>query len=467
MVSRASVIGVLLLELAFTVLGQQTVYGQCGGSGWTGPTECVAGACCSTNNQWYSQCLPGDCTAGVTTSTVRATPTNSSGPGIPTATSGSGLPTAISISSGCGKSPGLNSGTFSITSSGQERQYTLSLPENYDPNSSYKLIFGLHWLDGTMQDVASGSYYGVMPLSDNKVIFVAPQGLNNGWANTGGQDIVLIDDILATLKEALCIEKTQIYSMGWSYGGSMSYALACSRPDVFRGVAVMSGANLSGCSPGTEPVAYYAQHGGSDDVLAISMGRQIRDTFVKNNGCSSQNPPEPNAGSGTHIKTEYSGCSDDHPIPAPALPEFHRAVDATEDHTGNREICCGGQLQERLISPDRREAAEEDVLVQPCENASGDKLEYDAPDHDGSGGVSRLLFTKSLASQGATDALHNEGYNIDTSKLAKGTEDEDDQPPLAIMIGLPAVGDKRPEEENGEDDSGHEFWFITKYIRDF
>lgn len=41
------------------------------------------------------------------------------------------------------------------------------------------------------------------------------------------------------------------------------------------------------------------------------------------------------------------------------------------------------------------------------------------------------------------------------SKLAKGTEDEDDQPPLAIMIGLPAVGDKRPEEENGEDNSGH------------
>ncbi|KFX90117.1 hypothetical protein V490_06636 [Pseudogymnoascus sp. VKM F-3557] len=332
MVSRASIIGVLLLELAITVLGQQPLYGQCGGSDWTGPTECAAGACCSPVNPYYSQCLPGDCTGGGTTSTVRETPTNSSGPGIPTATSGSGLPTnssglkvptatsgsglptVISISSGCGASAGLSSGTFSITSSGQERQYILALPENYDPNTSYKLIFGLHWLGGTMQDVASGSYYGVMPLSDNKVIFVAPQGLDNGWANTGGQDIVLIDDILATLDEALCIEKTQIYSMGWSYGGSMSYALACSRPDVFRGIAVMSGANLSGCSPGTEPVAYYGQHGGSDDVLAIAMGRQIRDTFVKNNGCSSQNPPEPNAGSGTHIKTEYSGCSADHPV---------------------------------------------------------------------------------------------------------------------------------------------------------
>lgn len=36
----------------------QTVYGQCGGSGWTGATVCVAGSTCQAENQWYSQCLP-------------------------------------------------------------------------------------------------------------------------------------------------------------------------------------------------------------------------------------------------------------------------------------------------------------------------------------------------------------------------------------------------------------------------
>ncbi|KFA62033.1 hypothetical protein S40285_02112 [Stachybotrys chlorohalonatus IBT 40285] len=34
------------------------VWGQCGGQGWTGPTTCVAGACCTVSHQWYSQCLP-------------------------------------------------------------------------------------------------------------------------------------------------------------------------------------------------------------------------------------------------------------------------------------------------------------------------------------------------------------------------------------------------------------------------
>jgi hypothetical protein len=32
-------------------------YGQCGGQGWTGPTQCEAGSTCRAQNQWYSQCM--------------------------------------------------------------------------------------------------------------------------------------------------------------------------------------------------------------------------------------------------------------------------------------------------------------------------------------------------------------------------------------------------------------------------
>ncbi|KAF2018270.1 carbohydrate-binding module family 1 protein, partial [Aaosphaeria arxii CBS 175.79] len=39
--------------------GVKTValYGQCGGSGYTGPTACASGAVCKKQNDWYSQCL--------------------------------------------------------------------------------------------------------------------------------------------------------------------------------------------------------------------------------------------------------------------------------------------------------------------------------------------------------------------------------------------------------------------------
>ncbi len=35
----------------------QTKYGQCGGSGWTGPTVCAAGSSCTVANAWYAQCV--------------------------------------------------------------------------------------------------------------------------------------------------------------------------------------------------------------------------------------------------------------------------------------------------------------------------------------------------------------------------------------------------------------------------
>ncbi|KAK4127656.1 carbohydrate-binding module family 1 protein [Parathielavia appendiculata] len=37
--------------------GTVPLYGQCGGSGYTGPTTCAQGTC-KVSNQWYSQCLP-------------------------------------------------------------------------------------------------------------------------------------------------------------------------------------------------------------------------------------------------------------------------------------------------------------------------------------------------------------------------------------------------------------------------
>lgn len=36
----------------------QSVYGQCGGTGWSGATACNTQASCSSMNPWYSQCVP-------------------------------------------------------------------------------------------------------------------------------------------------------------------------------------------------------------------------------------------------------------------------------------------------------------------------------------------------------------------------------------------------------------------------
>ncbi|KAF3929672.1 hypothetical protein AA313_de0202779 [Arthrobotrys entomopaga] len=38
-------------------VGTQSHYGQCGGIGWAGPTQCVSGTTCQVGNPYYSQCL--------------------------------------------------------------------------------------------------------------------------------------------------------------------------------------------------------------------------------------------------------------------------------------------------------------------------------------------------------------------------------------------------------------------------
>lgn len=237
-------------------------------------------------------------------------------------------------SSGCGRAPTLTSGTHTIQSGGRDRSFILRIPAGYDRDRPYRLVFGFHWLGGSSTDVATGrtvdtgtwAYYGLQRLADESAVFVAPQGLDNGWANTGGRDTAFVDDMIRLIEADLCVDQEQRFALGFSYGGAMSYSLACSRATVFRAVAVQSAGVLSGCDDGTRPIAYFGVHGLRDSVLGISGGRAMRDRFVGNNGCTPQNPPEPAQGSLSHRITAYSGCSAGHPVVWAAFDEGHIAA---------------------------------------------------------------------------------------------------------------------------------------------
>ncbi|MFG1839637.1 RICIN domain-containing protein [Micromonospora sp. NPDC049175] len=245
--------------------------------------------------------------------------------------------------SGCGKAPTLASGTHTIQSNGKSRTFILRVPANYNNSNPYRLIFAFHWRGGTMQEIASGgtsgtpwSYYGQQEQSNNSAILVAPQGFGNGWGNAGGEDIVFVDDMISRIESSLCVNPRQRFALGFSWGGGMSYAVACARANVFRAVAVISGGQISGCSGGTQPIAYFGLHGISDNVLSISGGRALRDTFVRNNGCTAQSPREPAAGSRTHVTTTYSGCRAGYPVQWAAYDNGHMPgpVDGTYAESG-------------------------------------------------------------------------------------------------------------------------------------
>ncbi|KLU93072.1 fungal cellulose binding domain-containing protein [Magnaporthiopsis poae ATCC 64411] len=182
---------------------------------------------------------------------------------------------------------------------------------------AHKLIFTFHALGGTAQQIANGgggtiAWYGLPPLSNNSAVFVSPNGFNNGWANQGGQDITFVDNIIKAVEADLCIETSLRFATGFSYGGAISFAWACARPKEVRAIAPLSSSQLSGCQGGTEPVAYYGQHGTSDSVLNVSGGRAMRDRFVRLNGCTPVSEPQPNGG--RHVKVEYKNCKEGYPV---------------------------------------------------------------------------------------------------------------------------------------------------------
>jgi poly(3-hydroxybutyrate) depolymerase len=212
-------------------------------------------------------------------------------------------------SGGCSGQATLKSGIQNIDG----REYTLKIPDNYDSSNPYRLVFGFHWLGGSMGDVVNGNsvpeWYGLDALSEGSAIFVAPNGIDNGWANQGGRDIAFVESIIEQVEADLCVDQTQRFATGFSYGGGMSYSIACSKAGDFRAVAPIAGGLISGCEGGKDPIAYLGIHGISDNVLPISGGIELANTFVENNGCQAKEVAQPSPGSGQNVRTDFEGCS--------------------------------------------------------------------------------------------------------------------------------------------------------------
>jgi poly(3-hydroxybutyrate) depolymerase len=226
-------------------------------------------------------------------------------------------------SAGCGQARTLLDGTHTIASGGTNRTYFLQTPEGYDNTSPHRVIFMFHWNYGSIQAIVNPPdadrntdlpFYGMGELTDDKTIFVVPQGLVNtgggaGWANPNNRDVNFTDEILAAVTSDLCIDTSRVFTTGFSYGAGMSLALACVRPDKFRAAVVYEPAFISGVTADqcTRPIAFFQSHGVDDQVLNYQTGLNVISTFAALNGCTAMAPSDPPADGHTCIS--YEGCS--------------------------------------------------------------------------------------------------------------------------------------------------------------
>ncbi len=156
-------------------------------------------------------------------------------------------------------------------------KYYLYTPKDYDPAKKYPLLLLLHGASRHMH----GGYYALDPAIQIRfpafiVVPIAPEGTR--W------DIIAPKERLSSaaplamtavqqVLEAYSIDRSRIYVSGYSMGGSGTYAMIESYPDVFAGALVLCGSwPPAHASRFPADVPILAVHGSNDNPEA---GRQI------------------------------------------------------------------------------------------------------------------------------------------------------------------------------------------------
>lgn len=264
-----------------------------------------------------------------------------------------GLKNAPIKSAGCGKALGtIKSGTIHI-SSGSRGDYILDVPTNYDPNTPYRLIFGMHCLGANAQRVAAADngddlsgYYSMKTLAtkDNiQAIYVAMQGDAGGTWNPSGDPKFFID-VLNQLESNLCVDTTRVFVTGFSFGAMFSYALSLHYPERIRAVATYAPANWNFNPQPTNrkiPIAYY-QTTGIDDRTCSWINNDAQKTggkycllqHAEDNGCNTSGTIKLATKGSAHVVTEFTECKSGYPVKFSSFDGGHQA---TASDPGSRE----------------------------------------------------------------------------------------------------------------------------------
>jgi len=223
-------------------------------------------------------------------------------------------------SKGCGKDPNLpKSNSFDYKWSQGVRTIRIDVPENYDNNKPYCLIFGMHCLGGWGGGVQQEGYYGLKPLdTDKTTIFVAPEGILGAlpWSQA---EYTMFDELLETLKEEFCIDESRVFSTGFSYGSMFTNGLSWNHQKVLRAVAVYEVAERDIWLPEHtgDGIGWMAVLGFEDGVCTAEMARNARDIILSHNsegGKALQEIPEEAERGGPHKCYDYKLVDEKFPV---------------------------------------------------------------------------------------------------------------------------------------------------------
>jgi polyhydroxybutyrate depolymerase len=190
--------------------------------------------------------------------------------------------------------------------------YAVHVPTGYDCHVPAPLVFCLHGLgqngymfcvDGTSTPKRTG---GMVAKADEEgFIVVMPTGLQP----TTDDAVPAIRDMFKEVETHLNIDHKRVYATGHSFGGSLSFVIACTAADLFTAVAPNAWTMLpTPCTP-AQPIAVLASHGDQDAIAPPGDLGATMATLASADGCSDTETPatQPVSGSDTTCVT-HAGC---------------------------------------------------------------------------------------------------------------------------------------------------------------
>lgn len=250
-------------------------------------------------------------------------------------TQGIGLQQPPDPTAGCGNAntpKGLQA-KQAITVGSEKRTYELFVPEGYDGQKTFPLVFVFHGDGGTGAGIRNS--FKLEAASGQGAIFVYPDGLGKTWRfdNAAGlaKDVAFVDQLAADLGKSHCTDKKRVFAVGFSRGAYFANMLGCHSKSGLRAVVAHGGGGPFGVDgsgttfPGGQlkcpqpPVAAMQVIGQADGLL--SEAKKARDHWQRVNACKTTTAPyDPSP------CVSYDGCAADRPEIYCEVPGLGHAI---------------------------------------------------------------------------------------------------------------------------------------------
>jgi polyhydroxybutyrate depolymerase len=215
------------------------------------------------------------------TSTSDAESSSASSTTGPEGSEGCGLPTV---------DPSLQWVPHTIDVGGVTRDFWVWLPEPYDPERPYPVVYQFHGCSSG--DERQHNNPPVQDQSGADAIHIRGRATGDCWDTTPeGPDVLFFDALVAQIEGTLCADPARRFATGYSSGAFMTHRVGCDRGDSLRGVASIAGGIGGGECQGQ--VAALLIHDFNDDIVDITASEGARDTHIQRNVCSTVMPTMP------------------------------------------------------------------------------------------------------------------------------------------------------------------------------